>query len=137
MDDRQIWEAFSTSTVPQKDWTHRAHLRLAWLFLKKYPLDEAHLLMRVGIIRLNAFHGLVESPERGYHDTMTRVWLILLGSIMHSTDAASSETFVDACEDQLGKDAVLVHYSRESIMSARARAFFLEPDLLPFPQPQS
>jgi hypothetical protein len=81
---------------------------------------------------LNAFHGLVENPTRGYHDTLTRVWLVLLGSLMGSTDAASSETFIDACADHLGKDAVLRHYSRDRVMSVQARAHFIEPDLLPF-----
>ena len=76
--DEALWQAFSTSTLPAEAWTHRAHLRMAWLFLKRHPLDEAHLLLRVGIIRLNAFHGLVETPVRGYHETLTRLWLALI-----------------------------------------------------------
>jgi hypothetical protein len=131
--DEALRLAFGASTLPAADWTHRAHLRVAWMFLKRYPLDEAHVLMRVGIIRLNAFHGLVETPSRGYHDTLTRLWLSLVAARMKTTDAPSSAAFVDACIDSLGKDAVLRHYSRELIASVRARATFVEPDLMPVP----
>jgi hypothetical protein len=133
LDDDQLWLAFGASTLPAADWTHRAHLRVAWMFLGRHSLDEAHILMRVGIIRLNAFHGLVETPSRGYHDTLTRLWLSLIASLRKTTDAPSSGAFVDACLDSLGKDAALRHYSKERITSLRARAIFVEPDLLPLP----
>ena len=134
MDDRELWDAFSCSALPESHWTHREHLRIAWMFLERHSIDEAHLLMRVGIIRLNAFHGLVETPARGYHETLTRVWLALVASL-RSADraAASSEAFVDAHAAQLGRDAVMSHYSRERLLSVRARAIFVEPDLAPLP----
>lgn len=133
LSDDELWLAFGAAQLPAADWTHRAHLRVAWLFLERYPLDEAHVLMRVGIIRLNAFHGLVETPSRGYHDTLTRVWLSLVAAHRKTTDAPSSGAFVDACITSLGKDAVLRHYSRELVTSVRARAMFVEPDLVPLP----
>ncbi len=131
--DEELWAAFTAGALPAADWTHRAHLRVAWMFLKRHPLDEAHLLMRVGIIRLNAFHGLVETPARGYHETLTRVWLALIASLMRVTDAASSAEFVDTCAGSLGRDAALRHYSKERLFGVRARAMFVEPDLLPLP----
>jgi hypothetical protein len=133
LSDEELWLAFGASKLPAGDWTHRAHLRVAWMFLTRHPLDEAHVLMRVGIIRLNAFHGLVETPSRGYHDTLTRLWLALVASSMKTTAAPSSGVFVDACIDSLGKDAVLRHYSRALVTSVRARAIFVEPDLVPLP----
>jgi len=131
--DEAIWQAFSASTLPAEAWTHRAHLRMAWLFLKRHPLDEAHLLLRVGIIRLNAFHGLVETPARGYHETLTRLWLALVASLMRAADAQTSAAFVDAHAVELGRDAAARYYSRERVMSPRARAIFVAPDLAPLP----
>jgi hypothetical protein len=133
LSDEELWHAFETQALPAAAWTHRAHLRVAWLFLKRHPIDDAHVLMRVGIIRLNAFHGLVETVSRGYHDTLTRLWLALVAAQMQAADAPSSGAFVDACAGALGKDAVLRHYSKERVMSVRARASFVEPDLLPLP----
>ncbi len=131
--DEELWAAFGAAALPAQAWTHRAHLRVAWLFLRRYPLDEAHVLLRVGIIRQNAFHGLIETPSRGYHETLTRLWLSLIASLMQAADAPSSSAFVDANLAVLDKDAALRHYSRERITSVRARAVFVEPDLLPLP----
>lgn len=133
MDDTALWEAFSAARLPAQQWTHHEHLRVAWMFLKRHPLDEAHILMRVGIIRLNAFHGLVETPSRGYHETLTRVWLTLVGAQMKITDAPSSDTFLAACGDKLRREAVFEHYSRDHVLGTRARAAFAEPDLRPLP----
>jgi hypothetical protein len=57
IDDDTLWRTFCDRTLGQAEWTHTAHLRVAWLHLARYPVDEAHLRMRVGIIRLNAAHG--------------------------------------------------------------------------------
>jgi hypothetical protein len=135
--DDELWAAFGAAALPAQAWTHRAHLRVAWLFLRRHPIDEAHVLLRVGIIRLNAFHGLVETPARGYHETLTRLWLALIAALMQAQAQAeaapSSGAFVDAHQAALGKDAALRHYSRERLMSVRARAMFVEPDLEPLP----
>jgi hypothetical protein len=59
MEDSALWATFRERSLSPADWTHRAHLRTAWMHLARWPsLDEAHLLMRVGIIRLNMVHGL-------------------------------------------------------------------------------
>lgn len=133
MDDRELWDAFSTSALAEKEWTHRAHLRVAWMFLKRHSLDEAHILMRVGIIRLNAFHALVETPARGYHETLTRVWLTLVAALMKSTEAPTSDAFVETCGTELAMNAVMRHYSKEFVMSVQARAMFVPPDVSPLP----
>lgn len=44
MTDELLWEQFHAATLPKAEWTHAAHLRMAWLFLRRYAVDEAHLL---------------------------------------------------------------------------------------------
>ena len=93
--------------------------------------------MRVGIVRLNAAHGLVETAKRGYHETMTRAWLLLVGAAMQeSTEAESSLAFLEAHGARLGKDAPLRHYSRERLLSLEARTRYVEPDLAPVGAPR-
>jgi hypothetical protein len=134
LDDTTLWTLFDLTTLPKGDWTHAAHLRTAWLFLRRHALDEAHLLMRVGIIKLNASHGLVETASRGYHETLTRVWLALVNAAQRRTPAlADSREFLRTHAEQLGKDAPLRHYSRERLFSVEARARFITPDLAPLP----
>ena len=89
--------------------------------------------MRVGIIRLNAFHGLVETTSRGYHETLTRVWLALVAKLRATSTETTSDAFVDAFAGSLSRDAVLSHYSRDRLMSVRARSIYVEPDLAPLP----
>jgi len=132
--DPELWEGFQTATLPRDAWTHASHLRVAWMYLRRYAVDEAHILMRVGIIRLNAAHGLVESATRGYHETLTRVWLLLVAEAMQATpEHEESAAFLAAHAVALGKDAPLRHYSRERIFSAEARARFVAPDLRALP----
>jgi hypothetical protein len=118
MSDDELWIAFQEHTLPAAQWTHAAHIRIARMHLARYSLDEAHILMRVGIIRLNLVHGLVETPQRGYHETLTRVWLVLV--------KASSGADIE-------RDAPLRYYSRQRLFSVDARARFVEPDLAPLP----
>src|SRR5215475_3892049 len=94
MPDDELWHAFHAATLPVAQWNHAAHLRVAWLHLARHELDEAHLRMRVGIIRLNAAHGLVETAERGYHETLTRVWLVLVAAARRRAPGADSTHLV-------------------------------------------
>ena len=132
--DTDLWDRFHAATLPVTEWLHEAHLRVAWMYLRGHSLDDAHILMRVGIIRLNASHGLVETPARGYHETMTRVWLRLVAAAMRSApEHAASRPFLEAHAASLAKDAPLRHYTRERLFSATARARFVEPDVLELP----
>jgi hypothetical protein len=131
--DEELWKKFTAATLPMPQWTHREHLRIAWMYAREHPLDEAHLLMRVGIVRLNRSHDLVETPSRGYHETITRAWLVIIGSLRKQVRAETSDAFVDACGPRLSREALFQHYSRERLLSVRARSVFVEPDLSPFP----
>jgi hypothetical protein len=134
LDDTMLWKQFTESTLPREEWTHTAHLRLAWMLLCQHSLDEAHLRLRIGIIKLNASHGLVESTTRGYHETMTRVWLALVSAAMRlAPGGADSSAFLAAQAGRLGKNAPLSYYSRERLLGISARARFVEPDLAPLP----
>jgi hypothetical protein len=131
LDDDALWLAFHDRTLPAGQWTHAAHLRIAWLHLDRYELDEAHLRMRVGIIRLNLAHGLVETAERGYHETLTRVWLVLVAAARRG--AAAGDSARALVQPGLDRAAPLRHYSRDRLFSVAARASFVPPDLAPLP----
>ena len=131
MPDDDLWRAFHDATLPAAQWTHAAHLRIAWLHLARYELDEAHLRMRVGIIRLNAAHGLVETAERGYHETLTRVWLVLVAAARRRAPGADSVHLL--ARPGVERDAPLAYYSRAQLFSVAARARFVPPDLADLP----
>jgi multimeric flavodoxin WrbA len=138
LDDEALWAAFQERALNTAEWTHTAHLRMAWMHLARYSLDEAHLLMRAGIMRLNTAQGLIETPQRGYHETITRVWLALVQEARQAetssgaTVATDSASFVAA--HGFARELPLAYYSRERLFSVTARAIFVEPDLAPLPR---
>jgi hypothetical protein len=131
LSDDALWRAFHDATLPAAAWTHAAHLRIAWLHLARHELDEAHLRMRVGIIRLNAAHGLVETAQRGYHETLTWVWLVLVAAVRRRAPAADSTSVLG--QPGLEREAPLAYYSRARLFSVAARARFVAPDLAELP----
>lgn len=134
MDDETLWTAFHDKTLTHSEWSHEAHLRVAWLHVTRYPLDEAHLRLRAGILRLNERHGLLESPERGYFETLTYAWLALVAAAQREVGAHTSRALLEACPSLLDRTLPLRHYSRELLRTVRARAVLVPPDLAPLPE---
>lgn len=134
MTDDELWSQFHAYAIPQAAWDHRAHVRTACLFLLRHDLDAAHVLMRVGIIRQNERHGLTETPQRGYFETLTRVWLILVADALRRTNARCSEALLEAAPELLSRELPLRYYSKARLASTRARALFVDPDLAPLPE---
>lgn len=133
MDDEGLWAAFAASTLMHEQWTHESHVRVAFLFLQRFDLDEAHLRLRAGIIRLNERHGLVESSARGYFETLTRAWLVLVAESRARSGAQTSAELLARCPELLDRSLTLRYYSRELLRSVRARAIFVTPDLAQLP----
>jgi len=144
MTDSELWSAFHTRTLPAAAWTHEAHLRIAYMYSRRYAIDEAHLLFRINLIRLNAVHEVPESKDRGYHDTLSRAWLIVVAEAMtrdgletavavgeHAApgDGSESLAFVSRHPEFQDRKLLLRFYSRERINSVEARARWVEPDV--------
>lgn len=133
MDDVDLWRRFTHQQISRDEWNHSLHIRTAFLHVCRFDLDEAHLRMRAGIIRLNHAHGVGEGVARGYSETLTRVWLILVQAQSCLGTPASSDELPEMCPDLMDRELPLKHYSRELLYSPRARSIFVEPDLKPLP----
>jgi hypothetical protein len=132
--DASFLESFEQCTLPFAEWHHRAHLKVAYLYLRAMPFDEALARARENIKRYNAATNTPETLERGYHETMTVAWMRLVQFTLNEYGpAASAEEFLDAQEHLVNRKALRFFYSRERIVSWRAKAEFVEPDLAPFP----
>lgn len=133
--DSAFLKAFADCTIPITEWKHRAHLKVAYLFLCEHPFDEAVVLVRSGIQKYNAATNTPESLERGYHETMTLAWLKLVHFTLHEYGpAASADEFLEAQEHLLNRKALRFFYSHDHLVSWRAKAEYVAPDLTPFPQ---
>lgn len=134
MDDQTLWGAFASCSLTSAQWTHEAHLCIAFLHARRHALDEAHLRLRAGIIRLNERHGLLESSARGYFETLTRVWLVLVADARSRSGATHSRELLERCPELYDRTLPSRYYSKQLLSSVRARSIFVAPDLAPLPE---
>jgi hypothetical protein len=134
MTDEQLLDGFRRAAVAPADWTHRAHIRIAWLHLTRLPFDEALGAVRAGIKALNAANAVEDGPTSGYHETVTVAWLrIVASTIRHHPRGDTSDAFCDGNPHLLSRTVLRLFYSKEQILSPQAKAKFVEPDLTALP----
>lgn len=131
-EDRDFLEGFES--LPREEWTHEARVRMAYLILRCDDFASAIGRMRRGILRFNSRNGVSNTSSRGYHETLTLAWARVIASASASAPPdADFATFIASHPDLLRKERILRHYSRERILSARARREFVLPDRDPLP----
>src|SRR5262245_22078279 len=132
--DEEFLAAFEGRTLTPAEWHHRDHLRVAWLYLERWPLDEAIARIGRGIRALNAHFAVPEALDRGYHETLTQLWMRLLHGLREAVGREDSfEAFLDRHPYLLNRFLGRLYYSRERILTEKAKREFVEPDLAPFP----
>jgi hypothetical protein len=125
---------FVGCTLPREEWTHAAHLAVGAWHVHRYGADEALTRLRTGIRRLNESHGTPNTATSGYHETVTRAYVRLLAQYMA---ACSPSLPLAARVDRLlvgplaARDVLMCFYARDTLMSERARAGWIEPDVAP------
>ena len=132
MSDADFLRAFESCALTRAEWTHQAHVRMAWLYLSREPLDIALPKIRDGIQKLNQSHGNVI----GYHETITAVYTrLILAGINAMPPQATFAEFCAAHPELLDREArvFLRHYRKETIQSQRAREEYVEPEIEPLP----
>ena len=133
--DEAFLSSFEDCTLPFEQWKHRAHIKVAYLYLRRWPFAEALDRIRTSIQRYNAATHTPESLERGYHETMTVAWMRLVHfTLCEYGAAATADEFLEAQEHLLNRKALRFFYSREQLISWRAKAEFVAPDLVPLPE---
>jgi len=135
MDDETFLERFEQCQIAADDWGHREHIKVAYLYLRRMPLDAAVNRMRDGLKALQAALQVPDALDRGYHETMTQVWMRLVDfTLRQFGPAASADDFFQS-HPQLWQAKVLrFFYSPDRLLSANAKAAFIDPDILPLPQ---
>jgi hypothetical protein len=126
---------FLDRTLPTSEWTHAAHLRVGLWHIRNFPPAEALTRVREGIIRLNESHGTPNTDTGGYHETLTRFYLLYIGHFLAVADPHGSRPLDELAAELIAhhgqRDLPLRYYSRALINSVQARRNWVEPDLLP------
>jgi hypothetical protein len=131
LDLERLIELFQSAALPQSEWTHRAHLRVALFYLRTYSPEESLKRLREAIQNLNLFHGVYTNRDGGYHETRTRVWLAVLRSCLQEDGGSLSDSEI---VNRFAKtDVATEYYSKQALHSWEARLDWMPPDLKPLP----
>ena len=130
MDDESLLQQFENGSFPAEKWRHREHVKVAYLFLRHHPLPAAIERMRTSLQAFNAAQNIPYTLDRGYHETITLVWMRLVHfTLSEYGPADSADQFYDQ-HPQLWQAKVLrFFYSRDRLMTWEAKRQFVEPDL--------
>ena len=130
--DREFRAAFEAGAYAPADFSHRAHVRLAYVYLAGSNVDPARERYRAALVGFLSHHGI---PASKYHETLTSAWILAVHHFMHrSPEAASADDFIERNPLLLDSRIMLTHYSAGLLFSDVARAEFVEPDLDPIPR---
>jgi len=130
--DMEFLMAFEAGAYAPADFNHRAHVRLAYVYLATNDVERATTLMRAAIVSFLRHHGV--APTK-YHETLTQAWILAVFHFMHRTPSAlSADDFIRQTPLLLDSRIMLTHYSAERLFSPQARARFVQPDLDPIPR---
>jgi hypothetical protein len=138
MDDAAFLKSFEDLSLPFGQWTHRAHVKVAFLYLRDHPFDEALVRMRRGIKAYNAANKVPEGPASGYNETTTRAFLHLIAATMAGYGEAmptpTADAFCDTHPQLMTRNVLRLFYSPQQRMHPLAKSEFVEPDLAPLPR---
>ena len=129
--DRAFLDRFERCELPASEWTHLAHIRVAWICLGSMRSDEALQRICEGILRYNTE---VLRRRHKYHETVTVAFVRIVAARM-----CAGETwlgFSRRIDDLLDAESpvLLRYYSESRLFSETARTQFVEPDLLKIPE---
>jgi hypothetical protein len=138
MNDAEFLQAFESLTLPFEQWTHRAHVKTAFLYLRQHPFDEAVAKMRAGVKAFNALNNVPDGPTSGYNETTTVAFMHLIAATMAAYNgtfpAPDADVFCDTHSQLMTRHALRLFYSPQRRMHPDAKQTFVEPDLAPLPR---
>jgi hypothetical protein len=124
MTDEEFLTALERCELAAQAFTHAAHLRAGYLYLRAACFDAAVGRMRSAIQRYAAHLG---KPDK-YHETITVAYLALIHERLSAGgDAGNWASFQEGNPDLFERDLLLRHYSRSELESDLARRVFILP----------
>jgi hypothetical protein len=120
-------------TLPKAEWTHEAHLRAGLWHVLHHGAAAALPLLRERISAYNESVGTANTDTSGYHETITRFYVVVIDRFLAANDRG---TPLDRLAAQLiaehgDRRLLMHHYSEGRLFTVVARRSWVEPDLRP------
>ncbi|MEP5569281.1 MAG: hypothetical protein ABJN62_15680 [Halioglobus sp.] len=132
-EDREFKNLVESCQFPVTSFDHRAHIRLAYVYLTESSTDVSVDLVRDALTALLINAGI--DPSKKYHETLTEAWVLAVDHFMQTIDSSScADDFIEQKPEMLDSRIMMTHYSAELLFSDEARKEFLEPNRSPIPR---
>tara|TARA_R110002072_G_C7555400_1_gene499693 strand:- start:57 stop:470 length:414 start_codon:yes stop_codon:yes gene_type:complete len=130
LSDSDFENKFIHCNLSPSEFTHEAHLRLAWLNIYKYGIEQAEINIQNQLYKFVLFAGAKDK----YNLTLT---LAATKAVYHFMLKSNSDNFKDFISEfprlkYNFKELMDCHYGFDIYNSEKAKTEFLEPDLIPF-----
>lgn len=127
MTDDQFMASFEDCSLAGESFDHRAHVRMAYLYLRRYPILEAVERFSSALTRFAAAKG---KPNR-YNETVTWAFLFLIRE--RQARAGCTQTWEEFAENNADlmswkKNILRKYYRDETLASDMAKRIFVLPD---------
>ncbi|WP_017314580.1 hypothetical protein [Mastigocladopsis repens] len=131
---KNLMDAFESCTLPRCEWHHSVHLTVALWYLIQYEEHEAINHLREAIQRYNSSVGIPTTKDGGYHETIRLFWMRIVRRYLSVAQANASilQLANGLIQTYSDKSLPLQYYSKDLLMSWKARTSWIEPDLKPF-----
>jgi hypothetical protein len=130
LSDDQFEAQFRSLTFVPAHFSHEAHLRLAWIHIRKYGVDKAAENIAAQILAFA--NSLGENAI--YNKTLTVAAVKAVNHFYLRSKTGNFKEFIDEFPQLKREFKQLIgsHYSLDIFNSEAAKAEYLEPDLIPF-----
>lgn len=125
---RDLVTQFEAGTLPLSDRRHAINLSICvwYLLTDNFPLTR----LRVAIRNYCEVQGGVNGPDSGYHETLTRFWLLMVEKRVKTLPVMSALEYARVVVDELGGQASLFrrfYGEYDVVRSAEARVRWVPP----------
>ncbi len=127
MENEEFIQQFEACTLASEGFHHQDHVKVVWLYLRRYPVLETLVRFSEGLKRFASSHGKAGL----YHETITWAYVFLIHERMERNGREQSwKEFADANADLFDwKESILkAYYDNETLRSELARKIFVFPD---------
>ncbi|RDB02764.1 hypothetical protein [Runella aurantiaca] len=128
--DEQFEQQFHDSLLALDLFTHEAHVRLAWIHVKKYGVEQA--LQNI-TTQLRAYVETLGATDK-YNETLTVAAVKAVYHFYLRTEKGSFQEFIlkNRRLKENFRELMNAHYATDIFRSPAAKKHFLAPELLPF-----
>jgi hypothetical protein len=125
---------FEECTLHKSEWTHGAHVAAAGVYLydsRDFDITPVLPLVRDRIRAFNISVGGANTATSGYHETLTRFWLLIVSKHLKSNPPISRLDAARKAVAAFGEQRALhaQYYSGDVVKDTTARKSWRSPDL--------